>query len=1060
MKNNQKSYHTIQIFLTIKYYQMNSFKPVLKFFIFGKKPVLFLVLMIFLCGICNSADAQNSNIISGIVQDNNGSPISGVSVILKGSETGVITDETGKYSLRLSNGQRNGTIVFSYVGFVPQSLPIPASGVLNVTLITKTSQLSDVVVVGYGTQKKASLTGAVNQISSKEIENKPVLNTLQALQGESPNLIIQQSQLDPGSNVTINIRGVGTLGNNDPLIVIDGIIGGNINTINPNDIASVSVLKDAGAAAIYGSRAANGVILVTTKSGKLNQKPTISYDGNYGIQEPKVLVHKVSAWDNAYYKNLSLINSGLPVVYTPEQIQQLKDEGNGTWDVEHLLQNAPLQSHNISISGGGATNSYFISAGYQNQKSNLIGNGGTGMPFGYTKYNLRLNQTSVIGKLRANIILNYTKTRNKTNSVGDNNIFADANRVPLNFNWKDSAGNYLTNSVASQYNEYGVLQKGGYNQADNDEIFGNINGQLSITNDLKVTGIFGGTITNNGNFFKRTQVNYVPSGVYGDDRTVFDNNSKSLLLNTQLYAEYNKSIRQHSFKVLLGASNENYNSSGFQLQKTLTDPFLGTPTTGTLVDPINSYNSIGVDQSSINSLFGRLNYSYEDKYLLEGTFREDASSKFAKGKRAGFFPSINFGWIVSKESFMKNVDNIFNNLKLRATYGVLGNQNVGSYQYQTTYFNYPSAYGFNNTSVGGAGFLLSNEDLTWEKAATLNLGLDASFLNHNLDISFDYFNKITSDILQPRYDVPQIFGAALPDYNVAKVKNQGWEATVDYKLRGRLVSQSFSLNVADNKNTLLALTGGTTQQIVNQDVFQLIRKVGQPITQYYGYEINGFFQNQADIDKSPKPEGSIVGPGDLKFKDLNGDGIIDDKDKTVLGNPFPRYTFGFTYTIAVKGFDLQLFIQGVGKRDQFLRGELVEPFHYNYGATLYDHQTDFWTPENPDARFPRLAAIGSPSNTYNWRTGSDLYKFDAAYARLKNINIGYTFSGDITKKAGIQKIRVSLIGQNLLTISKLNFIDPETTEFGNNLSLGSYSNSARSYPLPVFYGAGLNITFQ
>jgi TonB-linked SusC/RagA family outer membrane protein len=405
MKNNQKSYHTIQIFLTIKYYQMNSFKPVLKFFIFGKKPVLFLVL-IFLCGICNSADAQNSNIISGIVQDNNGSPISGVSVILKGSKTGVITDETGKYSLRLSNGQRNGTIVFSYVGFIPQSLPIPASGVLNVTLITKTSQLSDVVVVGYGTQKKASLTGAVNQISSKEIENKPVLNTLQALQGESPNLIIQQSQLDPGSNVTINIRGVGTLGNNDPLIVIDGIIGGNINTINPNDIASVSVLKDAGAAAIYGSRAANGVILVTTKSGKLNQKPTISYDGNYGIQEPKVLVHKVSAWDNAYYKNLSLINSGLPVVYTPEQIQQLKDEGNGTWDVEHLLQNAPLQSHNISISGGGATNSYFISAGYQNQKSNLIGNGGTGMPFGYTKYNLRLNQTSVIGKLRANIILN------------------------------------------------------------------------------------------------------------------------------------------------------------------------------------------------------------------------------------------------------------------------------------------------------------------------------------------------------------------------------------------------------------------------------------------------------------------------------------------------------------------------------------------------------------------------------------------------------------------------------------------------------------------------------
>ena len=323
----------------------------------------FLVLMIFLCAFCNLAEAQNSPVISGVVQDNTGAPISGVSVILKSSRTGVTTDETGKYSLPLPNGQKNGTIVFSYVGFITQSLAVPVSGILNVTLVNKTSQLSDVVVVGYGTQQKVDITGAVNQISSKDIENKPVLNTLQALQGESPNLIIQQSQLDPGSNVTINIRGVGTLGNNDPLIVIDGIIGGDLNTINPNDIASVSVLKDAGSAAIYGSRAANGVILVTTKSGRLDQKPTISYDGNYGSQEPDVLVQKVSAWDNAYYKNLSLLNFGLPPVYTPEQIQQLKEDGNGTWDVQHLLHNAILQSHNVSISGGGATNSYFISAG-------------------------------------------------------------------------------------------------------------------------------------------------------------------------------------------------------------------------------------------------------------------------------------------------------------------------------------------------------------------------------------------------------------------------------------------------------------------------------------------------------------------------------------------------------------------------------------------------------------------------------------------------------------------------------------------------------------------------
>lgn len=997
--------------------------------------------------------------VTGRVLDEQKQPIPGVNVSIAGTTVGTITDANGNYSLNVPDAYAGRTLSFSYIGYVKQDVPIAGKTQININLVPDSQNLNEVVVVGYGTQSRVSLTGAVSQVSSKNIENKPVLNTLQALQGEAPNLIIQQSQLNPGSNVSINIRGVGTLGNNDPLVVIDGIIGGNINTLNPNDIASVSVLKDAGSAAIYGSRAANGVLLVTTKSGQLNQKPSLTYNGSFGLQDPSVLVHKVGAWDNAYYKNQSLINAGLPPVYTPDQILDLKNQGNGTWDIEHLLKNAPQQSHNVSISGGGETNSYYISAGYQDQKSNLIGNGGSGADFGYSKYNLRLNQTSQLGILKVNMILNYTKTRNKTNSVGDNNIFADANRVPWNYSWQDADGNYLTNEVASQYNEYGVLEKGGFNQADNDEIFGNLNAQLNITKDLKLTGVFGGTIANNGNFFRRTQVDYLPSGVYGDDLTVFDNNAKSLLFNTQLLLEYNKTIEDHSFKVLFGASNENFSSRGFQLQKTLTDPYLGTATTGTDIDEINSYNSIANDQNSLNSLFSRVNYAYKNRYLFEATVRNDISSRFAKGNRSSIFPSVNLGWLVSEESFMEPLQHTISNLKLRSTYGILGNQNVGAYQYQTTYFNYPSAYGFNNQSVGGAGFNLSNRDLTWEKAATLNLGVDIGFFNNSLTASFDYFNKVTSDILQPRYDVPKLFGAGLPDYNVAKVRNKGWEATVTYNMKTGEAAHSFSLNVADSKNKLLTLTGGATEQILNQDVFQLIRRVGEPITQYYGYESNGFFQNDAEVQSYPKPAGAIVGPGDLKFVDRNGDGLIDDKDKTVLGNPFPRYTFGFTYRLNYKNFDFQMFIQGVGKRDAFLRGELVEPFHYNYGATVYEHMTDYWTPQNPDATYPRLAAVGSASNTNNWRTGSDLYRYNAAYARLKNVNIGYTFPKAFSKKAGMERLRVSLIGQNLLTLSKLSFIDPETTEFGNNVSVSSGSNSARSYPLPVFYGAGLDITF-
>jgi TonB-linked SusC/RagA family outer membrane protein len=1008
---------------------------------------------------------QSNISISGQVTDERGQPMPGVSVQVIGTSIGTVADANGKYMLSIPDNQISGKLRFSFIGYIKQEISIEGKLVINVTLQPEPNNvLNEVVVVGYGTQKKATVNGSLNTVGAKDIGDKPVLNAYQALQGESPNLIIQQSTLDPGANVNINIRGIATTGNNNPLLVVDGIVSQNVNDLNllnPNDIANVTVLKDAGSAAIYGSRGANGVILVTTKSGKFNQKATLSYNGSYGWQVPEVLVHKVSGADNAYYKNVALENSGLPPAYTPEQIKQLADQGDGTWNIQHLIYDAPLQTQNVSISGGGTSNSYFISGGYQNQLSNFIGNGGSGDKFGYQKYNFRLNQTSVIGRFKFNGILEYTKSRNKTNSVGDNNIIADANRVPANYSWTDAKGNFLTNTVASQYNEYGVLKQGGWNQADNDRVFGNLNGTLTITNDLKLTGVFGGTIQNNGNFFRRTQVNYVPGGIYGNDLTTFDNNAKSNAFNTQLYASYDHTFhRDHNLSATLGVSSENYYERGFQLMKSLTDPTFGTSTTGTLIDATNSYNSLGVDANSLLSAFGRVNYSYKGKYFLDFVFRDDASSKFAKGHRNGFFPSVNTGWLISEEPFMERVRKTINNLKLRVTYGVVGNnQTAGDYTYQTTYFNYPGAYGFNNVLQGGAGTNLSNAALTWERAATFNVGADFGFFNNALTGSVDYFNKVTSDIEQQPLDVPALFGAAPPVANVAKVRDQGWEVQLTYTLKTGKVTQSFSANVANTKNTLLKLTGNTQQITYNEDVWQLIRQVGRPITEYYGYQTNGFFQNQTDINNYPKAAGAVVGVGDLKFKDLNGDGKIDAKDETFLGDPFPHYTFGFTYRIAVAGFDLTAFIQGVGKRDEFLRGELVEPFHYNYGATVYEHMLDFWTPENPNARFPRLATIGSASNTNNWRTGSDLYKFNAAYVRLKNINIGYTLPKALTQKIGIERLRVSAIGQNILTLSKLNFIDPETTEFDNNVNAGAYSNSARQYLLPKFYGMGLDVTF-
>jgi TonB-linked SusC/RagA family outer membrane protein len=991
--------------------------------------------------------------VKGRVTDADKQPLVGVSVVIKGTTTGTTTDVEGAYTLSVPDQQ--AVLVFSFIGYTREEAVVGNRTTLDMQLLPDIETLGEVVVVGYGQQTKQSLTGAVNQVTTQAIESKPVVNVLQALQGEAPNLIIQQTNLSPGSGANINIRGLGTLGDNTPLVVIDGIIGGDINLLNPNDIASVSILKDAGTAAIYGSRSANGVILITTKSGKANQKPSVSYSGNYGMQVPYVPLKKVSAWDNAYYKNESLVNSGLPPIYTPEQIRQLRDQGNGNWERQSLLQNAPQLSQNLTVSGGGANSTYLISGGYQNQQSNLVR-----PDYGFKRYSLRLNQSTTVGKFKFTGILNYVKSENKSHSNADWVIFADADRVPLNYNFQDAEGRYLTNPVASQYNVKSVLEKGGYSLSDNDQFFGNLKGEFNLTKDLKLTGVFGGTLNANNLFFRRLQVENYPSGVYGNDRTVFDNSFKNQLLNTQLLAEYNRNFDQHGLKVLVGAANESYQSKGFQLQKTLTDPALGTPTTGTIVDAVNSYNSnTATQETSINSVFGRLSYSYRDRYFLEGNFRVDESSKFARGNRRGFFPSVAGSWLISEEAFMQPLSNTIGSLKLRASYGVLGNQNVNAYQYQTSYFNYNNAYGFNNAVVGGAGFNLGNPGLTWERAATFNAGVDAGFFDNRLAVSFDYFDKTTSDILYTRQDVPRLFGAGFPDYNVAQVRNRGWETTLTYTLKGQAATHSFSFNLADNKNTLLALTSGSQEQIVNADAFAFIRRVGEPITAYYGYQTNGFFQNGDEVNTYPKPVGSTVEPGDLKFADLNNDGLIDDKDKTILGNPFPRLTFGFTYRLAVKGFDVYLFVQGVGKRDAFIRGEEVEPFHYNYGATMYEHQTDYWTPANRDARYPRLAAIGSASNTNNWRQGSDIYRFDAAYARLKNVQIGYTLPQPLTRKIGMERFRVSLIGQNLLTLTKLSFIDPETSEFNNNLNLGTGSNSARTYPLPVFYGMGLDITF-
>jgi TonB-linked SusC/RagA family outer membrane protein len=498
-----------------------------------------------------------------------------------------------------------------------------------------------------------------------------------------------------------------------------------------------------------------------------------------------------------------------------------------------------------------------------------------------------------------------------------------------------------------------------------------------------------------------------------------------------------------------------------------TDPDLGTRTVVEGIDIGGSYNSndkdggggSNTDKNSITSFFGRVGYNYENRYYADFVFRYDGSSKFHKDHRWGFFPSASAAWRISEEGFMDFYKAGIGDLKIRSSYGVLGNQNVGSYDYYTTYEFYTNTYAFDNVALQGTGFTYGNPLLTWEKSGTFNIGLDATFFRNSLSFSVEYFNKKTWDILMGAV-VPDAYGTNAPTQNLGEMKNQGWETTIAYRLAHGDFRHNFSLNFADQKNKVTNF-GGEEKIEHSDQVYRIVRE-GEAMSSYFGYKTDGFFQSYDDIENSVLPTGANVQPGDVKYVDSNGDGVFDEKDRVILGNAFPRYTFGFTYDVAWKGIDFSFLIQGVGKRDQFVRGELMEAFHENYSHAIYQHQLDYWTPTNPDARFPRLTAAGSPSRANNWGTsGSDIFHLNAAYLRLKNIQVGYTLPQQLTSKAGIQKLRISVSAQNLFTITKNPFIDPESSEYGSDMGGlgGGLANSARNYPTLKYYGVGLDLEF-
>lgn len=972
------------------------------------------------------AQSSTTSVKGKVMAD--GEPVIGATILVKGISTGTATDMDGNFTINVAP---KATLIVSSIGYETQEIPVNGRKTMNVVLRSDVVALQDVVVVGYGVQKKVNLTGAVSSVSTSELEGKPITNVLEAMQGTTPGLVIQQGSSTPGSTPSINIRGLNTMNNNDPLVIIDGIEGSLAN-LNPSDIEQISILKDASSTAIYGSRASNGVVLVTTKKGKAG-KVEIAYEFMYGVQQPTSLPNIADSWVYTELYNEAAVNSGRAAKFTPEQIAHYRNGGpNVNWVKELYNKNSPQSSHSVSMTGGNDQLSYMASLGYMDQSSMF-----KGPDYGYKRYNGRLN---VSHKVTKNFTLNLTSqfARNdiKEHAYWTEWIIEQANRMPPIYPIIKEDGSY-NYPAGSNSNGLQRLQEGGYRQNVNDELLGTIQAEWEVYKGLKLIGNAGGRIWNNNLHENRKAF----EGTGDTENKLTEQFYRSKNITTNLMATYNTKIGKHSIGGLVGYAYEGFSDKRFSTSRITEDSKYDIFVGDLSGDKVSNGGSAG--DWAIYSGFARATYNYDEKYLFEFNIRNDYSSYFAKGNRSGIFPSFSAGWRVSEEKFWSVLKPYVPSLKVRGSWGMVGNNRIGAYQYMRT-VAVTNGISFGDKLAQTATFSSANPDLKWETTRMANIGFELGLLNNDLNITFDCFNNRTKDILVS-LPVPGLFGNGAPIQNAGEVETRGWELSVSYRLKTGQVVHNFSGNISDSFNEVIDTRG--TEIIGGSDV-QTIIKEGYPLYSYYAYRSDGLFQNEEECKNGPHLEGITPKPGDIRYLDKNGDGIIKpDDDRFVVGNDFPRYTFGFTYGLEYKGFDFSMMWQGVGKRNKWMRGEAVEAFHNNNEGPLLDYHIDRWTPNNPDATYPRLTMGAESANNV---AKSDFWIQDAKYIRLKNAQIGYTFPQQWMKKISIQNLRIFASVQNPLTFSKMKGgWDPEYTADG----------SGRSYPVARVYSFGLNVKF-
>lgn len=1009
------------------------------------------VFMLLLACVFGTVVAQENSIVKGTVIDGSGEPLVGVSVLVKGTTTGVVSGLDGTFSISVRNGE---TLVFSYVGYIKQEQLVGKEKNLKIVLQEDAKSLEEVVVVGYGTQKKVNLTGAVSSITAEELINKPVMSTAQALAGLAPGLSVVSNSGRPGAGASVKIRGTGTFSSagTDPLVLIDGL-SGSLDDVDPNDIQSISFLKDAASASIYGNRAANGVILIETKKGTQG-KTSVTYNASFGWQTATELPDFLSSWEYAEYYNMAMSNMGLAEAYSAEQIQKYKDgsDPDNYPNVNHLKWLLETGSgfqhqHNISVRGGNAKTNYNLSIGYRNQ------NGLTGRTSNERMTALFSLQSQLSKALQLNLNINaYNNKYDAPYGSGSiDQIIGYSVREPATI-----AGKRLDGTYGHQDNYAPEAWM------DSESFVENISRNISASGQLKwFTPVKGLSLSGKAgvNYWTKYDKTFFAETRFDDSMTVGPaslniwtaNNTYTTL---EALVNYEKQIQKNNIKVLAGSSVEQASNRSLDgYRNTFPNNFLYQLGAG---DTSTATNGSGLDEYALVSFFGRVNYSFDDRYLLEGNVRYDGSSRFAKDNRWGFFPSVSAGWRISEEDFWKDskISESFDNLKLRVSYGVLGNQNIGVYPYQQTY-DLGHNYVFGNPATLIPGTYVSsykNQNITWEKTAITNVGLDFGLFNGALNGSVEYFYKYTSDILAA-VEVTNIMGRSVGESNVGAVSNKGIEVNLTYNGRiGRDFRFSITPNFTWVKNAVEELANGATEEINNN------RIVGQPIGIIYGYQTDGLFVDQAEIDAAPE---QLVGksdlkPGYVKYKDISGpDGVPDGKvdaqyDRTVLGSTTPKFYYGLNLTASYKGFDFSALLQGLGGYDRLIGSYMAYAF-YNGGNIQRWQAENCWTESNPNkwAEYPRLETLNM--NNPNLQT-SDYWMRNASFLRIKNVQIGYTLPRQWTEKIGMENVRLYVSGQNLYNFNKFyKGWDPE-----NEIGTG---DAPSYYPITAIYSFGFNIKF-